>query len=88
MNSIILWEYLQIAGDFNITNGSEGREVPVGSQRNFRENSVLQDLVSEEHVGELSLYLLGHHLHSPWVRHAPYRRANFGLQGRQAYGPC
>lgn len=65
-------EYLQIPRDFNIANGGEGRKVPISSQRSFRKNSILQDLVSEEHIRELSSDLLGHHLHSSWVSHAPY----------------
>lgn len=62
---------LEIAGYLNVADGGQRRKVPIGAERSLREHSVLKDLVGDEHVGELPHDLLGHHLHSPLVRHAP-----------------
>lgn len=53
----------------DITDGSEGGEITVSAEGSFGQDSVLQNLVCEQHIGQLSPYLLRHHFNSPRIRH-------------------
>lgn len=63
--------HLEIAGDLDAANGGEGGEVPVGAEGGFREDGILENLVGDQHIRQLPLDLLGHHLDPTLVRHAP-----------------
>lgn len=82
------WKHLEVAGDLNVTDGSKGGKVAVGTEGGLRENGVLKVLVPQKHLRELPPDLLRHHLHPPLVSHAPDRPSSSSDRYRHGIGIC